>query len=212
MHSAAGGVGSMLLQMLKVCGYKPIVAVVGSSHKRDVCMKLGADRVIVKDRQAKGSRSWWKEAEEFSPDGYAAIFDANGAETLSDSYDHLSRCGSLITYGFHTNLPRKSSFLSPWHWIRMIFELLKLPRFDPMTMVLESRTVAGFNLSFFADEHELIQSYMAQIVGWVEDGSISLSNGGLGLLQVMPLSDIRKAHELLQSGGTTGKIVIRTKA
>ena len=36
VHSAAGGVGTMLLQILKIQKYFPIVAIVGSSHKIDV--------------------------------------------------------------------------------------------------------------------------------------------------------------------------------
>ena len=33
IHSAAGGVGSLLVQMAKMCGCSPVVGVVGSSHK-----------------------------------------------------------------------------------------------------------------------------------------------------------------------------------
>jgi NADPH:quinone reductase-like Zn-dependent oxidoreductase len=187
VHSAAGGVGSMLLQMLKVCGFHPIVAVIGNRHKKKFCLQVGADFVIVKGgggnnnnndddddgSETNGTRDVsthqqrssfiWSEAERISPNGYVAIFDANGLETLSGSYEHLSRCGRLITYGFHSNLPRQTGALSPIEWVKMAMGLVQMPRFDPMTMVLESKAVAGFNLSFFADEHELIERYMKQV-------------------------------------------------
>lgn len=99
----------MLLQMLKLQGFHPIVAVVGSNHKQKVCMSLGADFCLV-----KANCNIWVEAEKISPNGYAAIFDANGLETLQASYDHLAKCGKLVTYGFHSNLPRSSALLSPW--------------------------------------------------------------------------------------------------
>ena len=163
----------MLLQMLKVCGFHPIVAVIGNRHKRKFCEQVGADFVIVKggDSEGEGEESGpqrrgdsiWNEAEKISPNGYVAIFDANGLETLSASYEHLSRCGRLITYGFHSNLPRQSGTLSPVEWVKMIIGLVQMPRFDPMAMVLESKAVAGFNLSFFADENELIERYMKQV-------------------------------------------------
>lgn len=35
-------------------------------------------------------------AKEYSPEGYDAIYDANGVETLKESYEHLS-CGAYIT-------------------------------------------------------------------------------------------------------------------
>lgn len=50
IHSAAGGVGSMLIQMCKKVGCYPIVAVVGTASKAEYCKQLGADYVIVKKR------------------------------------------------------------------------------------------------------------------------------------------------------------------
>jgi len=41
IHSAAGGVGLMLVQMAKILGCSPIVAVVGASHKVQVCKEMG---------------------------------------------------------------------------------------------------------------------------------------------------------------------------
>ena len=48
IHSAAGGVGSMMCQMAKILGMSPIVGVVGRSAKIDVARELGCDVVIDK--------------------------------------------------------------------------------------------------------------------------------------------------------------------
>jgi NADPH:quinone reductase-like Zn-dependent oxidoreductase len=152
VHSAGGGVGSMLIQMLRRQGFSPIVGVVGSSFKVQYVKALGADYVI-----DKSTHSLWSEAKKISPDGFSAIFDANGVETLNDSYEHLARCGKLIIYGFHTNIPKATSLLSPFSWIGMILKMIRMPSFLPMNLTLESKSVCGFNLSFFADEHELIK-------------------------------------------------------
>lgn len=80
IHSAAGGVGLMLVQMAKILGCSPIVAVVGAPHKVKTCKDFGADFVI-----DKSSSDLWSEAKKAS-NGYAAIFDANGVSTLSNSY------------------------------------------------------------------------------------------------------------------------------
>lgn len=199
IHSAAGGVGGMLIQMLKELGYHPIVGVVGSSHKVEFCKKLGADYVI-----DKSSSTLWTEAKKYSPNGYVAIFDANGVDTLSDSYENLSRCGRLVTYGFHSNLPKASSFISPVEWIRMIYRVFAMPKFEPMSLVLDSKAVLGFNLSFFADEHELVKLYFDQIYTWIAEGKISAP-----ACTVCEMKDIGIAHELIQTGSTVGKIVIR---
>ena len=55
---------------------------------------LGCDSVIDKSTQ-----DLWTTAADLTVNGYKAIFDANGVETLQQSYNNLSRGGRLITYG-----------------------------------------------------------------------------------------------------------------
>merc|ERR1719265_1254654 len=104
----------MLLQICRLCGYSPIVAVVGSGHKAATCLELGADVVI-----DKSSEDLWQAAAKVAPNGFAAIFDANGIATLKDSFNHLSMCGRLVVYGFHTNLPTSTGAINPLNWLRM---------------------------------------------------------------------------------------------
>ena len=95
------------------------VAVVGSGHKVAVCRALGADVVI-----DKSSQPLWDTARAAAPDGFAAIFDANGVATLAQSYAHLARTGKLVVYGvcfgaadealtLGAALSARSPFLSP---------------------------------------------------------------------------------------------------
>lgn len=145
----------------------------------------------------------WKDARKLSPDGFVAIYDANGVETLYNSYLNLCRCGRVITYGFHSNLPR-TDLLSPFAWLKLIYGLMIMPKFDPMDMVVESKSVMGFNLSFFAEEHELIATYMEQIVEWIEDGSIQAPE-----VKIFEMHEIAQAHECIQSGLSIGKLLVR---
>jgi NADPH:quinone reductase-like Zn-dependent oxidoreductase len=144
VHSAAGGVGSMLVQMAKTLGCAPVVGVVGAAHKIEACEACGADTVVCK----AGRSDWWDDVAAASPDGYAAIFDANGVATLRRSYDALAQTGRLVIFGFHTNLPTVSSTLSPLHWLRMAKGMASMPTFEPMDLVLSSKSIHGFNLSF----------------------------------------------------------------
>jgi NADPH:quinone reductase-like Zn-dependent oxidoreductase len=54
----------------------------------------------------KSKENLWKKAEEYSPNGYDIVFDANGVETLQQSYNHLAPAGKLVIYGFHSMLPK----------------------------------------------------------------------------------------------------------
>lgn len=199
IHSAAGGVGSMLIEICKLRGFSPIVAVVGSTHKMNHCKNLGADFVI-----DKSTCDLWSSAAKLSPGGYAAIFDANGVETIGQSYEHISQCGTLVVYGFHSNIPKAKSFINPLEWVKMLYKMTQMPKFDAMSMVLESKAVAGFNLSFFSDETALIAQYMDQIVDWIADGKIRVPD-----VQVFGMEQIGDAHCLIQSGQSLGKIVIK---
>ncbi|KAL1519679.1 hypothetical protein AB1Y20_023189 [Prymnesium parvum] len=199
IHSAAGGVGGMLVQMAKALGCDPIVAVVGAAHKVEPCRAAGATHVI-----DKSSVSLWEPAAHAAPRGFAAIFDANGVETLAASYAALAQSGTLVVYGFHTNLP-STAMLSPAAWVRMAAGLWRMPRFDPMDLTLSSKRVAGFNLSFFSEETTLMQRYMQQISRWFEDGSLTLAR-----VQTFSMEEVPRAHEAIQSGQSIGKLVCLT--
>jgi len=86
----------------------------------------------------------------------------------------------------------------------MAWDMFMMPKFDPMSLVVESKAVLGFNLSFFADEHALIEQYMDQIVRWMQTSSLIVAE-----VTVLPMADIATAHQLIQSGQSIGKIVIK---
>ena len=201
IHSAAGGVGSMLVQMSKILGLHPIVGVVGSTSKVKEAKSLGCDVVIDKSKE-----NLWKCAEEAAPhDGYKVIMDANGISTLQNSYEHLAPTGRLIVFGFHSNLPVGKDMLSPMEWIRMAQKMNSMPKFDAMDLTVENKAVLGFNLSFFSGEGELVSKLFDQICEWLNDGCLRFPR-----VQTMDISEIAEAHTLIQSGSSIGKIVINT--
>eukprot|EP00434_Breviolum_minutum_P008802 symbB.v1.2.007761.t1/scaffold480.1/size253386/23 len=198
VHSAAGGVGDMLCQLLRIYGLR-VVGVVGSQSKVSSCK---ADVVI-----DKSSEDWVKAAHHHAPEGYRAVFDANGVATLKASYNLLARNGRLVVYGFHSNLPKCDGglgALSPLNWLRMALDLARTPHFDPMFLTLDSKAVLGFNLSFFSDEIETGEKYLSQLKTWVDGGKIQVPP-----VRTFPFSQLRDAHNALTSGQSVGKMVER---
>lgn len=202
IHSAAGGVGGMLVQMANILGLSPIVGVVGSTSKVKHAKELGCDLVIDKST-CSTSNEMWELIENASPTGYSAIMDANGVSTLQESYNHLAPTGRLIIFGFHSNLPMGQAMLSPIQWIRMAKSLGKMPKFDPMDLTVSNKSVLGFNLSFFSEEKEVCEDLLDQICIWVEEGKLKCPS-----IVEMDIHQIGEAHELIQSGKSVGKIVI----
>ena len=199
VHSAAGGVGSMLVQMSKILGLGPIVGVVGSTSKVQAAKDLGCDVVI-----DKSSQDLWRRAEEVAPSGFKTIMDANGVSTLQESYNHLAATGRLVVFGFHSNLPMGKDMLSPFEWIRMARKMGSMPAFDPMDLVVDNKSVLGFNLSFFADEKEVVSKLFDQICDWLEDDLLKCPK-----VSTFDMDEIGNAHALIQSGRSIGKIVVK---
>jgi NADPH:quinone reductase-like Zn-dependent oxidoreductase len=193
VHSAAGGVGSALLQLARLAGVRAI-GVVGAAHKREHALAMGAAGVI-----DKSAEPLWSAAERLAPGGYQAIFDANGVATLGDSYTHLAPTGKLVVYGFHSMLPRDGRL----NWLRLARDWLRTPRFNPLRMTQENRSVLAANLSFLQSHAPSLRAGML----WLLQGFVA---GRLQPLPVEchPLADAAGAQRRLESGQTIGKLAL----
>ena len=198
VHSAAGGVGTALLQLSRIAGCKT-VGVVGSAHKIDVAKGFGADHVI-----DKSSEDLWKKAKEYAPGGYDVILDANGPETLKHGYEQLAPSGKLISYGFHTVLPKKGGRIN---YLKAAWGVVRMPRFSPFDMCDRNKGVIAFNVSFLFDRKEYLTEGMTALLQWLKEGKILPPK-----VTLYPFSEVGKAHEAIESGKTTGKLILTTVA
>jgi len=197
VHSAAGGVGSSLVQLGKIAGCR-VIGVVGGAHKVASVRALGADGVI-----DKSSEPLWEAAQRLSPGGYEVICDANGVETLGGSYEHLAPTGKLLIYGFHTMLPRKGGKAK---WLRLALAYLRTPRFNPLELTQKNRSVMGFNLSYLFDRADILDEAMTRILAWVSGGDVVCPK-----VTTYPLAQVAQAHRALESAQTVGKLVLTTE-
>ena len=190
----------MLAQLGKLSDLQ-VVGVVGSSHKVDYAKtKLGCDYVI-----DKSTENLWQKAEECSPEGYAAIFDANGYVTLRTSYEHLAPGGRLIAYGFHSMLPKSGGVLGWVEWLKIIWGYLRTPTFNPLTMTTENRGILCFNLSFMFSRTDILKEALTYFLSHIETGALKPPE-----VTVFPMSKTGDAHASLESGATVGKLILNT--
>lgn len=194
VHSAAGGVGSVLVKLAANAGCR-VIAVVGATHKRDIPTALGASVVI-----DKSSEDLWSRVAAVAPGGCEIILDANGASTLSRSYAHLAPTGRLVVYGFHSMLPKRGGRPS---WLQLATTWLKTPRFDPLAMTRENRSVLAFNLSFLGGRADLLRRGLDWLVSELEAGRLDPPR-----VTAYRFEDVASAHRALESGETTGKLVL----
>lgn len=194
VHSAAGGVGSALVQLGRIAGCR-VVGVVGGAHKVETARAMGADVVI-----DKSSEELWKAAERASPQGYEVVLDANGVSTLGQSYAHLGSAGKLVIYGFHSMMPRQGG--RP-NWLKLAWDWLRTPRYNPLTLTNDNVSVLAFNLSYLLDQRVVLSEAMTRLIGWVEEGKLVAPP-----VKRFPLDQVAEAHRAIESGTTVGKLVL----
>jgi synaptic vesicle membrane protein VAT-1 len=193
VHSAAGGVGSAVCQLARASG-ADVLAVVGSEHKVQVAERSGAHAVVNKRKH-----DLWAEAAHFAPDGFHAIFDPNGPETLGRSYARLAPMGRLVIYGFHTML-NHAGIPNPF---KLLAGYLRTPRFNPFEMIDKNVTVSAFNLSYLFAELDLLRVVMQDLQNRLSAGSIRPLD-----VETLPFPQVADAHRALQSGKTVGKLAL----
>jgi NADPH:quinone reductase-like Zn-dependent oxidoreductase len=193
VHSAAGGVGTALLHLLKI-NNNMSVGVVGRSEKISSAKEAGAVYVI-----DKSTEDLWSKAEEISPEGYDLILDANGVSTLKGSYHHLRPAGRLLIYGFASMFSRSGRK----NRLKLVRDYLRTPRFNPFDLTGSNKTISGFNLIYLFEKVDLFRNIMDILLKWDSEG----------LIPPMPVKtfafvDVVKAHLAMESGNSVGKLVL----
>jgi NADPH:quinone reductase-like Zn-dependent oxidoreductase len=195
VHSAAGGVGGALIQLGKIAGCR-MVGVVGSGHKVNTVLGLGADVVI-----DKSSEDLWVTAEETCPGGFDVVFDGNGPATLKQSFNHLAPVGKLVAYGFTSMLSKRGSYLN---YIKLAYEYFKIPRWSPLNMMDKNKSLITFQLSYLFHREDLLKESMNDLLRWVEEGKIQAPP-----VQPFAYDKVAAAHRALESGTTVGKLILK---
>jgi len=90
VHAAAGGVGMMLTQIIKLRGGH-VIGRVSSEEKVEAARKVGADHVIV-DAQGRFAEDAIRLS---GGEGVHVVYDGSGPKTFQDSLASLRRCGTF---------------------------------------------------------------------------------------------------------------------
>ncbi len=193
IHSAAGGVGSTAVQMAHALGAE-VVGTCGRDEKLPVLEKLGC-RMMLNHKHGDWDQQIRDELGEVD-----VVFDALGGSYLKKGYALLRPGGRLVSYGLGTITPSGSR---P-NYLKLALQYFQIPRFSIFPMISDNKQVAGFNVLLLWDRMETLNGVFDQCVDWAQSGAVRPQLGG-----VFSHRDVGQAHAALQSGTTTGKLVIR---
>ncbi|GDX21778.1 NADPH:quinone reductase [Actinomycetes bacterium] len=178
IHAAAGGVGTIAIQLAKMWGAK-VIAVASSESKRALAKSLGADVVI--DAEQEKLKAAILEANGGKP--VNLVLEMVGGKTFDVSLDVLAPFGRLVTFGMASRTAP-----APIH---------------PGVLMGGSKTVVGFWLAHCFGKKELLNDVITELFSLVIEGKLKPVIGA-----TFGLSQATVAHQAMLARETTGKITL----
>lgn len=195
IHAAAGGVGTALTQIAKAKGCE-VYGLTSSEAKFDYLKSNGVDFPI------NLSSSDYHEQFMKLTNGNKAdvIFNSIGGESIKEDMRILSVSGRLVNYGAASISGKKPNLFT------LLSLLRKTGKIKPLKLLGKSSGIIGVNMLSVGDvKPEVVSECMTQVVQLMKDNpSIKPISGG-----EFSVDEITKAHDLLASRKSTGKIGVR---
>lgn len=193
VHAAAGGVGTLLVQLCKRRG-AVVYGTAGSPDKLGVLRELGVDHPI--DYR---STDFASEARRLrGAAGLDVIFDSIGGATTRKGMALLGPGGRMVCFGAADHTP------GPLQPLRSLRFLASFGFPHPVLLMLRSRAVIGVNMLRIADGRpEVLQRCLQAVVDLALRGELRAIVGGR-----FPVDQLGAAHALLESRRSIGKIVV----
>lgn len=178
VHAAAGGVGSLLTQMVKLQGGR-VIGTVSTAAKEEFAREAGADEVI-----RYTDVDFAAEVKRFTKGaGVAAVFDNVGHDTFDGSLASLAPRGVLAIYGQVSG---------------------PVPAFETARLIAGgSQYLTRTSLVHYVRNRDELLARVHDLFGWVVSGELTVHVSGH-----YPLADARSAHQELESRRTTGKLLL----
>lgn len=178
VHAGAGGVGLLLIQLLKQKGAK-VYTTVSTQEKADLAREAGADETILYNKID------FVEAVKRFTDGKGVhvVYDSVGKTTYEGSLNVLRPLGMLVLFGQSSG---------------------PVPPIDPLVLTQKgSLFLTRPSLAHYVADADSFRERATKVLNWVAKGSLKLR-----IERTYPLAELAQAHRDLEARKTTGKLVI----
>ena len=178
IHAGAGGVGHVAIQLAKLAG-AIVYTTISDGDKAALVKQLGADHVINYQQENVVERIMQLTDNR----GIDIAFDTVGGDVFTQSLEAVAHYGSIVTLLDPGNVSLKTARSKN---ISIHFELMLTPMLNELPA---------------ARNHQM--AILERCKHYIEAGKLQV-NVGLTL----PLAEAARAHEIIEQGHTTGKIVL----
>ncbi len=178
VHAAAGGVGSLAVQLGKPMGAGRVIATASTPAKRELALELGADAAL--DTDADGLKERLIEAN--LGRRVDIVFEMAGGPVFEQSLAALAPFGRMVAYGIASGQPNDVS---------------------TGALMRGSKAVVGFWLVHCLGQPQLVDEALSDLFARAGRGELRVVVGG-----TYPLAEAARAQADLQGRRTTGKVLL----
>ncbi len=178
VHAAAGGVGHLLVQVVKLLGGR-VIGTVSTEEKEELARGYGADEII------RYTEKDFEEETKRLTDGRGVdvVYDSVGKDTFHKSLGCLAKRGFMVLYG------ASSGAVEP---------------IDPQILNRGgSLFLTRPSLAHHVDERDELLERAEDLFGWIAEGDVEVR-----VDRSFPLADAPEAHRYMEARKTKGKVLL----
>lgn len=197
VQSAAGGVGLQALDILEQAGARIVGVVGGEPKRRFLGERCGLDPAQV---VLRGGRDFGRALDSalahVGAAGFDIVFDAVLGAGFRPAFQRLAPEGRYLLYGAADFMPgghRPGYAALAWRYLRR-------PRLDPLAMISANTSFIAFNLIWLWEQVDRMPEALAGLTRYTSRPPHVGAR--------FPFDRAPEAMRLLQSGTTTGKVVL----
>lgn len=178
--AAAGGVGSLLVELAKIQGASKVIGIVGSDEKIEYLKTKGADYGL-----NYKEKNWIQNLDEISNSSpIDVIFDSVGGDIAHTILQKLNTFGTFVSYGAASGV------------------LPELNVNDINRFIFLSQTFKGFALFNFLNEIS-IKEGLTDLFKLIEEDKLKPT-----IDHIYQFDDMVNVHTLLEQNKTVGKVIV----
>ena len=190
VHAAAGGVGLAVAELGRILGLRVIGLC--SPGKHAILREYGVEPLDSRDPR------WFDAVRRVAPQGVDVVLDAVGGDSWRHGYRLLAPAGRLVCFG--------ASGLSDSvrrNLLKTIWRVIRFPRFAPLALMNDNKSVAGVNLGHLWNDQALLAPQIEALLGYARDGKLTPR-----VDRTFPLAEAAAAHRYIHERRNVGKVLL----
>ena len=178
VHAAAGGVGTLAIQLARLMGAGKVLGTASSAGKLELVRRLGADSAI------NYTEENWAEQVMQATDGKGPdiILEMVGGSIAEQSLQCLAPYGRMVVFGAASG---------------------QVTQFTGIQLMYKNQAVIGYWLTAWMQRPDRIARAVSELMQYLAEGKLEIIVGA-----TFPLAEAAAAHQAIAERKTTGKVVL----